>query len=342
MPHMRRQSIPSVLLIPIFVAGISSACRAQGDTPAGPPASMMELLRYEPTGLSLLSEYTRGKIPVVFIHGLWSNPSSWHRMIAVLEGDPAIKGRYQFWTFGYSTGDPIPYSAHLLRRNLEDARRTFDPDRSDPAFDRMVIVGHSMGGLLSKMLVVDAGDQLWRVVSDRPFGELRGEKEDLDLLQSGLLFRARPEVRRVVFIATPHRGSHFDQGAIQHVGTRLVRVADPLRAAHQRLVTRNDPAYFRDHFRKAIPSSIDELEWGSPILTGLSRLSITPAVKVHSIIAVRRDSPSGDRTDGLVRYDSAHVEGVVSEKVVTSGHLCQDRPEVIGEVRRILAEHSPP
>jgi pimeloyl-ACP methyl ester carboxylesterase len=303
---------------------------------------MTELLRYEPTGLSLLSPYARGKIPVVFIHGLWSNPSSWHRMIAALEGDPAIGGRYQFWTFGYSTGDPIPYSAYLLRRNLEDVRRKVDPDRSDPTFDRMVVVGHSMGGLLSKMMATDAGDRIWRVVSDRPFGELRGEKDDLELIHNGLFFGARPEVRRVIYIATPHRGSQIDRGPVHHAGTRLVRITDPLRAAHHRLVSSNEPTFFRDHFRRAIPSSIDELEWGSPILTGLSELPTATAVKVHSIIAVRPDSPPSGRTDGLVSYASAHVAGTASEKVVTASHLCQDHLEVIGEVRRILAEHMSP
>jgi pimeloyl-ACP methyl ester carboxylesterase len=263
-------------------------------------------------------------------------------MIAALESDPAIAGRFQFWTFGYSTGDPIPYSAHLLRANLGDARRKLDPDRSDTAFDRMVIVGHSMGGLLSKMMATDPGDRLWRVVSDHPFGDLAGERGDIDLFRDGLLFGARPEVRRVIFIATPHQGSRLDRGAIQHVGTRLVRVADPLRAAHDRLVARNGAAFFRPHFGRSIPSSIDELESGSPMLTGLYELPIKPGVKAHSIIAVRPGTPPEGRTDGLVGYASAHVEGVLSEKVVAAGHLCQDHPEVIGEVLRILAEHAAP
>ncbi len=336
------QLVPSVMLGLFLTAATPSRSWAQANTPASPPTSMTELLRYEPTGLSLLSPYVRGKVPVVFIHGLWSNPTSRHRMIASLEVDPAIKDRYQFWTFGYSTGDPIPYSAHLLRRNLDEARRKLDSDHSDAAFDRMVIVGHSMGGLLTKMMAVDAGDLLWRAVSDRPFGDLQGEKEDIDLFRGGLLFGARPEVRRVVFIATPHRGSLLDRGPLQHVGTRLVRIPDPLRSAHHRLVARNGPAFFRDHFRKAVPSSIDELEWGSPILTGLAGLSTAPALKVHSIIAVRPGSPQDDRTDGLVSFVSAHIEGVASEKVVATGHLCQDHPEVIAEVRRILAEHSVP
>jgi pimeloyl-ACP methyl ester carboxylesterase len=338
MTVMRLKQILPVALF-IVLAANPTHTWAQGEAAASHSASMTDLLRYESTGLSFLNPYTRGKIPVVFVHGLWSNPSSWQRMIAVLESDTAIKPRYQFWTFGYSTGDPIPYSAHLLRKNLEDARRKLDPDRSDPTFDRMVIVGHSMGGLLSKMMVTNAGDRLWRVISDRPFDELSGEKDDVELFREGLFFGARPEIRRAIYIATPHHGSHFDRGAIQHIGARLVRIADPLQAAHNRLVSRNNPTFFHDPFRKAIPTSIDELEWGSPMLRGLSELSTAPDIKLHSIIAVRPGLPSGVRSDGLVSYESAHVPGIASETIVPAPHLCQDHPEVISEVRRILAEH---
>src|SRR5262249_36565283 len=129
-------------------------------------------------------------------------------------------------------------------------------------------------------------------------------------------------------------------GAIQHLGDRLVRVADPLRAAHHRLLSLNGPTFFLDPFRKAIPTSIDELEWGSPFVTGMAGLPTAPVVKAHSIVAVHPGAPQDDRTDGLVRYTSAHLQDAASEKVVAAGHLCQGHPDVIAEVRRILAEHT--
>jgi pimeloyl-ACP methyl ester carboxylesterase len=261
-------------------------------------------------------------------------------MIEALAADPAIDGRIQFWAFGYSTGNPIPYSAYLLRRDLDEVRRRLDPGRTDPAFDRMVLVGHSMGGLLSKMVAVDSGDRLWRVVSNRPVGELTGGGEDIELVRDSLIFPAHPGVRRVIYIATPHRGSRLDRGSVRAIGTRLVVLPDALRAVHHRLVAGNPPGFFREPFREGLPSSIDELGWGSPILTGLSDLAHPPALKVHTIIAVRPDSPPGHRTDGLVSYESAHVAGAASEKLVAAGHLCLDRPEVICEVRRILLEHA--
>jgi pimeloyl-ACP methyl ester carboxylesterase len=329
--------VPAVFWL---AAAVPAQLAAQVDAPAHPAPPLNELLRYEPTGLSLLQPYVRGQVPVVFVHGLWSSPWSWHRMIEALEADPQIKGRFQFWTYGYSTGDPIPYSAYLFRRDLDEVRKKHDPARTDPGFDRMVLVGHSMGGLVTKMIAVDSGDRIWRVVSDHPVGEMMGEEDDRTLLHNGLFFAARPEVRRVVYIATPHRGSRVDRGSVQRLGARLVRTPDPLRAAHHRLVARNPPDFFHEYFRRGIPSSIDELEWGSPILTGLAELTHPPAMKVHSIIAVRSGLPPDHRTDGLVSYESAHVDGTASEKVVSGGHLCQDHSEVIGEMRRILSEHA--
>jgi pimeloyl-ACP methyl ester carboxylesterase len=300
------------------------------------------LFRFEPTGLSLLRPYHRGKTPVVFVHGLWANPWSWSRMIARLEADLALRDRYQFWTFGYSTGDPIPYSAALLRRNLDEVRRKFDRDRTDAAVDRMVLVGHSMGGLLTKMMVQDSGTRLWRLISDRSVDELAGEPDDRELFRRALIFKPRPEVQRVVFIATPHRGSRVDRGGLERLGSRLVRLPDPLRASHQRLMARNGPDFFTQRFRKGLPTSVDELEWQSPILVSLDELGLAPTVKAHSIIADRRDPPRTGGSDGLVAYESAHLDGVASELLVASGHLCQDNLAVIREVRRILAEYASP
>jgi pimeloyl-ACP methyl ester carboxylesterase len=321
---------------------IHSNVGASGRGIARPRGDVGAMLRYESTGLSLLRPYQRGKVPVVFIHGLWSNPWSWSHMIEGLEADPVLRDRYQFWTFGYSTGDPLPYSAHLLRGNLEEVRRKFDPERSDVAFDRMVVVGHSMGGLLSKMMAQETGSRLWQIVSDRPANELAGDPEDLKLFRQALFYKPQPEVRRVIFIATPHRGSQVDRGPVGRLGSRLIRLPDPLRASYNRLIARNNPDFFNERFRKGLPTSVDELEWQSPILMRLDELGLAPTIKAHSIIAVQHAPPKAGGSDGMVPYESAHLDGVASELLVSSGHLCQDKPAVIQEVRRILAEHQAP
>ncbi|WP_422928940.1 esterase/lipase family protein [Singulisphaera sp. PoT] len=328
--------------LPLAIITGLPACYTRGLQAAEPRAlngpATAQVYRYDPSGLSLLRPYSRGKVPVVLVHGLWSKPWSWHRMIETLEGEPAICERYQFWTFGYRTGASIGYSAHLLRRDLARARSMLDPDRRDDALDRMIVVGHSMGGLLSRMLSVDPGDRLWRVVADRPFGEMIGERADVDLFREGWIFGPTREIRRLIFIATPHRGSRINTGSIHHVGTRIARGPDPLRDAYDRLISRNPPAYFSDRFRAGLPTSVDELEWESPLLTALHDLPVAPSVSTHSIIAVRPDPLTVTRSDGLVTFESASIAGARSEKVIVAGHLCQDHPEVIGEVRRILLE----
>src|SRR5262249_5143052 len=148
----------------------------------------------------------------------------------------------------------------------------------------MVIVGHSMGGLLTKMMVQDSGTRLWRLMSERPAEQLAGEQEDCDLFRRALIFKPRPEVRRVVFIATPHRGSRVAQGGLERLGSRLVRLPDPLRTSYSRLIARNGADFFTIRFRNGLPTSIDELEWQSPFLKGLDDLRLAPEIKAHSLI----------------------------------------------------------
>jgi pimeloyl-ACP methyl ester carboxylesterase len=319
--------------------GTSGRSEAQ---PARPETLAEGEFRYSSTGLSLRRPYTRGKVPVVFIHGLWATPVSWDRMIVALEAELRLSVEYQFWTFGYSTGDAIPYSACLLRRSLEDARRRFDPDGTDSSFDRMVLVGHSMGGLLAKMVVVESGTRLWSDVSDRPFEQLAGEPEDRNLFGQVLLIKPLRAVRRVVFIATPHRGSKINRGWLQSLGMRMVRGNEPLRSAYDRLLARNSPGFFNADFRKGLPTALDELVWEAPLLRSLQGLGAAPEVRFHSIIAVRQSRVEAERTDGLVSYESAHVEGAASEVVISAGHLCQDHPDAVREVRRVLLEHGRP
>ena len=158
--------------------------------------------------------YVRGKIPVVLIHGLGSGPHSWAPMIQGLEADPILRESYQFWTFGYPTGEPPLYSASVLRRTLLRPEQRYDPDGSDAAFDRMVLIGHSLGGLLAKLMAQDSRSLLWEGISAQPASRLDGPAEARELLREAFFFKPVPEVHRIIFIATPHRGSRLDRGAV--------------------------------------------------------------------------------------------------------------------------------
>ena len=305
------------------------------------PARPSEI-RFEPRGLSLLRPYTPGKVPVVLVNGLWGSPPQWSRMVKDLEADPFVSERFQFLTFGYSTGDPIPYSAYTLRRAILDVRDRLDPDHSNPAWDRMVLIGHSMGGLLCKMMTQDSGSKLWDLITGSRFENLAGPAKARELLHGSMVFMPIPEVRRLIFITTPHRGSPLVWGPIRDVGTRLARPPTLLQQARASLLASNGPDAFTRTFSEGLATSIDELAWEHPLLLAIDGLPINPSVKRHSIIAERYRTVRPGGGDGQVPYASAHHPGAVSELIVHAGHYCLEDSRVIDEVARILKEHATP
>src|SRR5262245_41037189 len=151
--------------------------------------------------------YRPGLIPVVFVHGTASSIVRWMEMYNRLAADPELRSRFQFWFFQYDSGNPIALSALRLREALTTAVARLDPEGKDPALRRMILIGHSQGGLLVKMQVISSGDQLWNAVSTKPLDELKLTDQTRDLFRRGLFVEPVPEVARVIFVCTPHRGS---------------------------------------------------------------------------------------------------------------------------------------
>jgi len=287
-------------------------------------------------GLLMMQPYRAGRIPVVLVHGTASSPARWAEMINELTHDPQIEGRYQFWLFQYNTGQPILYSAMLLRRALARIVKELDPDDKDAALRRMVIIGHSQGGLLTKLMAVNSGNRFWENLSDEPFAQVEMSADTRKLLSEGMFFDAVPSVKQVIFIATPHRGSYQATGWVLNLVNRLIRLPGTLVSQLGDLLTQ--PA-FAELGVSRLPTSVDNMSPGNPFLRALNDLAIAPGIAAHSIIAVLGDGPITGKTDGVVAYESAHIDGVVSEKVVRSGHSTQSHPETIEEVKRILHEN---
>jgi pimeloyl-ACP methyl ester carboxylesterase len=339
LPRCLRAAGAVMILVSLGASGDTPTIIAGSNrVPAAPPCD--DRPGPQPDGLEMRRPYERGKVPVVLIHGLWGKPQLWDRMIEDLEADSALRTRYQFWTFRYASGDAIPYSAHLLRQSLRRARRVFDPDGTDAAFDRMVIVGHSLGGILAKMMVQSSGSLLWQTVCARPLDRVSGPAEDRRLLQQVFCYTPVPEVRRVVFITTPHRGSPLASGPLRGLGTRLCGRPSRFLQAVQAVLANNEPGLFTPDLLAELPTSAGELAPEHRLLMGLCDLKIDSSVRAHSIIADFRDPPAPGGTDGIVPYSSSHLEGVDSELIVRGLHICLDHPAVIHEVRRILAEHA--
>ncbi len=294
----------------------------------------------ERANLLLIRPYEPGKVPVVMVHGLISTPLAWIPMLNELLRDPVIQSKYQFMLYMYPTGVPIPIAAAGLRDSLLQAKQMYDPDGRDPAFEQMVLLGHSMGGLLSRTMAVASGDQLWRLYSDKRFEDIIGPPEVLDELRRYFFFEPLPFVSEVVFLATPHRGSDLSRGVVGRVGTSLISDPDHIHKLLYRLVKQNPDAFDSRRFRR-LPTSIETLEPNSPILTAL--LNMQPPrpphlIQFHSIIGSLRPSGVDKTTDGVVPYPSAHLEAV-PETVVRSDHGVQRAPLAINAVRELLRQH---
>ena len=290
------------------------------------------------SGLTLLRPYETGKIPVVMVHGLASSPLTWIPMINELMNDPRVRENYQFMLFAYPTGAHVPIAMSSLREALWQARTQFNTEGAAPDFDQMVLLGHSMGGLLCHSLAVSSGDRFWQLHSDRPFKEILGPPEVLTELRQFLFFEPMPSVRRVVYLATPHRGSDMSRGMIGRVSSSLIEDSDHIQKLLSTLIADNPDAFDRKRFRR-LPNSIETLSTNNPVLTALMEMKSGPDVTFHSIIGANRPGPPADSTDGVVAYRSSHLDGVASEKLVRSDHSVQKSPEAIQEVRRVLIEH---
>lgn len=288
--------------------------------------------------LYMLHPYLPGRIPVVFVHGTASSPARWAEMLNELQADPLLRGRFQYWFFMYNTGNPVPASAGYLRENLSHIVENVDPGHKDAALSRAVVIGHSQGGLLTKMTAVSSGDSFWRNISSKPFEKVEMKEETRDYLRRTTFVEPLPFVKRLIFIATPHGGTVLASNWLGRTAKRFIRLPGSLVNIGLDLL-RLQLGGALDTVLTELPTSIDNMSPGDPFLRTLHELPVAGGIDAHSIIAVQGEAAPEDGSDGVVAYRSAHLDGVTSELVVRSGHSTQGLPATIEEVRRILYVH---
>jgi pimeloyl-ACP methyl ester carboxylesterase len=292
------------------------------------------------SGIYPIGPYMPGRVPVIFVHGTMSSPIWWMEMWNTLFDDRVLHQRCQFWNFVYNSGNPLSVSAGRLRAAITETVRKLDPEGRDPALRQIVVIGHSQGGLLTRLTATDVGDSLWRVVSDKSLDDLALDGEARELMRRTLYYPPLPCVKRVIFISTPHRGSYLSGSLARRLSRKLITFTADATSLWEGL---RQNARLRRLLRQQIgdhvPTSIDGMSPDSKFLHALSGRPFAPGVKAHSIVAIRGDDQPPDGDDGVVEYRSAHLDNVESERIVRSGHSCQDKPPTIEEVRRILLEH---
>ncbi len=289
------------------------------------------------TGLALTAPYQKGKIPVVFVHGLASDPMTWASLANELFVYQDVVERYQFLIYSYPSGKPFPVAAARLREQLVDLRNQVDPDHQDGALDNIVLVGHSMGGLVSKLQTTHSGHRISQAVFNKPFAQLELTPDLETEVRETLFFDPSSQVKRVIFIATPHKGSKLAVNPLGRLASKLVNDPADLVSGFATISQLNGEAIIGGSSR--IPTSVDLLQPDNPVLQAIYNLPSQPTVKYHSIIGVGGRF-GGEPSDGVVSVSSARHPNVQSELMVDATHTTiHHHPETVDEVVRILRHH---
>src|ERR1700756_5688940 len=281
-----------------------------------------------------LQPYDPGKTVVLVIHGLKDSQATWTPMINKLRGDPVIRKHYQFWFYSYPTGYPFPYSAAILRDELDAVEKRF------PKMKPMVVIGHSMGGCISRLLLTDSGNQLWMKIFGRPPDQVRLTPKTREYFREELFFRHRPEIGRVIFIASPLRGSNMATGLIGSLAAMIIREPTLSSQASQEML-RVTNVREEELKPKRRANRGDSPLPKTRFLHAMNTIPMTPGVAYNTIIGDRGRGDSPNSSDGVVPYWSSHMNGAQSEHIVPSGHGAHQDPQAIAEVLRILKANAP-
>jgi pimeloyl-ACP methyl ester carboxylesterase len=278
--------------------------------------------------------YDPDKTVVLIIHGLKDSPATWVPMLNRLQADEELRRKYQVWFYSYPSGYPYPHSAAILRREFDAIERRF------PLRKKMVVIGHSMGGCIARLLITDTGDKLWREIFKTPPAETPLPAGSKAQLREDLIFQHRPEIGRVVFIAAPLRGSELARTWVGRVGSSLVKLPSTMVNTGTEAV--RAISFHRDELRMdRAPNSVDFLTPNNRFVRAIQTIPVTPGIPHHGICGDRgkgghRDKTKPVMTDGVVPYWSSHMDTAESELVVPSGHSAHQNAQAIAEVERIL------
>lgn len=289
--------------------------------------------------LVFMEPYDPHKTPLVLVHGLWSDPSTWLPLTNRIAGDARLRDAYQVWYFLYPSGEPFPWTAAMLRDALDAVRHELDPHGTAPAMRAMVLVGHSMGGLLVKSCVTDSGDALWRTVFTVPPAGLRVPAAERARLRHALVFTPRPYVRDVIFLNTPQHGCRLARSLIGRLASALIALPQSF-SASLRAIARAQPdaatAPMRARLRHGGADAVEVLRPDNPVMQAFAALPIAPGVRFHTILGDRGEDGGENASDGVVTYRSGHLAGAYSETLVPCDHHDTACPAAIDAIVSIL------
>lgn len=288
----------------------------------------------------MLQPYDPNRKIILMLHGIASSPEAWVNTANEVLGDAALRERYQLWQLYYPTNLPLILNLQSIRETVLTTLAAVDPAGSSPAADNMIIIGHSMGGVLARLLVSEDHGAFLDSLSELLQLDQKRKKRLLQQFSAELTITPLPGVTRAIFIAAPHRGTTVaDYRLARWLASLITLPVKVIEKIHQFAEVVLDP---EQHIAPATVrfTSIDNLSEKDSFIRASTNLSIYRNVKYHSIIAVEQpELPVEQQSDGVVPYLSAHLAGADSEMVIRSGHSVQEHSAAILEIRRILYQH---
>jgi pimeloyl-ACP methyl ester carboxylesterase len=291
-------------------------------------------------GLYLLQDYDPGKTPIIMIHGLGSSPLIWARLTNRILASADLRARYQVWHVVYQTNTPVLLNRWIIQHLLDTAWASLDPKGNDPSRKGLVLIGHSMGGMISRMLCEYSTDAIWQAAFTVPPEALHGNASDLAALRQIFSFQPYPGVSKAIFLATPHAGSPLSDHFLGHLALLLVRANTPELKALQRIAMANPDGVRKDvlgGYRGEELTSISTLRAEEPVTH--AEQSLVPAAGIDYYTIAGSLPGLQEPGDGIVPLKSAIIPGAKATFIVDSGHQVQDNEEAIADILGILRDH---
>ena len=289
--------------------------------------------------LYMLEPYNPNKKVIVLVHGLASSPEAWIRLTNDIMGDKVLRENYQVWQVFYSTNMPITESRFQIYALLKQSFAQVNANAS--AKNDAVLIGHSMGGIIARLLVSDA-DVTQKALSMMSNLQLNKYK-NVPIVSQRMNIQDIPNFSRAIFLSAPHHGTAYADLWFTRAARKVIKLPGAF------LTAVGDTLQSQEHDFSDLAKQIDQgliqngpsdLSYKSKFMVLTSDIVPRKGLLFHSIMGNNTDSNDPNViTDGVVPYKSAHLDGAVSEKIIKGGHSIQETPEAVLELRRILRLH---
>lgn len=301
--------------------------------------------------LFMLKPYDPDQKVIIMLHGLASSPDTWVNLTNTLMTDPKLNQHYQVWQIAYSTNLPILENRYQIHELIRHTFSKLDPHGQDQASKNAVLIGHSMGGVISRMLVSDTNltdalvtlddKEQFKLINDLPSDQRHAISERLKLT-------SLPQIDEAVFLSAPHRGTDYADRWFTRAARRIIKLpVDFTRSLGAALTDDVQSQSFLGSLY--LQNGASQLSDRSSFVALTKDVQISPSVRYHTIVGNNTgishsennssDTVGGAISDGIVPYASSHLEGAASEIIIEGRHNIHENPKTIVQLRKILHEH---